>query len=190
MHHPRPNPSSAVSWWVHRLAHARMVGADDPEPPRTVRFDKTTPTARHADLAANAIAHAARLKLDDEGWWFVDHELWPDEDVVWSEIHNRHAWLELRTGPVGAAWLDLGQRLDAIELGTGVPYLAIVVHVPRAAGGNIVNFDARPSGNVVRAWQAWNARIEALEDGAQPTRSPGFHCRRCGDHQCPVRVEQ
>ena len=188
LHSPRPEPSSAVSWWVRVLAHARLIGADDPEPPKLIRFDSTTPTAHHADRQASAIASLAALKLEAEGWELVDFDGW---DIrAWSGGYGGEALVEFKTGPIGTAWLQLGQRLDNQPAHDVVPY-AIVLHVARTKPGTDPKSycETRAAHRVLKVWRDWEKRISDLEAGAVPTRSPGPHCGRCMDLNCAVRAE-
>ena len=161
-----------------------------------------TPTERAAQIQATSIAKVARKLLVDRGWGILSREqelrsadLTGHLDIrAWHSDHGE-AIIDLKTGQIGTAWLQIGGYVDLIgwHKVEGEPTLRAkhggVLHVPRVridkeTKGTLAFRDAA---RLVGAWRDSLTRINAVLQGAVPTRTPGIHCTRC-TLDCPVRI--
>ena len=193
---PRPVGRANVAAYVGSLAHAMVADEPLPEPSgANVRFayDATTPTERAAQIQATSIARVARKLLVDRGWGILSREqelrstdLTGHLDLrVWHSDHGE-AIIDLKTGQIGTAWLQVGGYITLLQSGSD---WGGVLHVPRVRIDKETKgtLELRPGHPLHYAWTANMARITAVLQGALPTRTPGMHCPRC-TLDCPVRI--
>ena len=111
---------------------------------------------------------------------------------AWHSDHGE-AIIDLKTGAqIGAAWLQVGGYLRLYQqhyISERWSGYGGVLHVPRTRIDRDVKgtLELRLHHPLAEAWDANIARIQAVMEGALPTRSPGLHCARCAA-DCPVRV--
>ena len=190
---PRPVGRANVAAYVGSLAHAMVADEPLPEPDGRIAYDATTPTERAAQIQATSIGRVARKLLVDRGWGILarEQELRSAEltghlDLrAWHSDHGE-AIIDLKTGQIGTAWLQIGGYITLLQSGSD---WGGVLHVPRVridkeTKGTLA---FRPGQPLHYAWTANMARIEAVLQGAIPTRTPGHHCTRC-TLDCPVRI--
>ena len=190
---PRPVGRANVAAYVGSLAHAMVADEPLPEPDGRIAYDATTPTERAAQIQATSIARVARKLLVDRGWGILAREQELRNDAMTGHLdirawHSDHgeAIIDLKTGQIGTAWLQVGGYITLLN--RSVEYGG-VLHVPR------VRIDKETKGTLeVRlapwlrtAWITNAQRIDAVLQGANPTRTPGMHCARC-TLDCPVRI--
>ena len=112
---PRPVGRANVAAYVGSLAHAMVADEALPEPDGRIAYDATTPTERAAQIQATSIAKVARKLLVDRGWGILsrEQELRSDDltghlDIrAWHSDHGE-AIIDLKTGQIGTAWLQVG----------------------------------------------------------------------------------
>ena len=196
---PSPEGRHNVAAWVGTLAHARLLGQPEPEPPARLRFDNLTLTAHHADVQAAAIAAEGGRALRAAGWEPMRAEVeLTSEDATghfdmeaWNGTEGRRAIIDLKTGlSIGAGWVQVGGYLALAGATPQDAPAGGILHVRRLAFDKEMKaiLEIRPGGGLVRAWEVALARQRAVLGGALPTRSPGQHCARCPDSGCPVRL--
>ena len=122
---PRPVGRANVAAYVGSLAHAMVADEPLPEPDGRIAYDATTPTERAAQIQATSIARVARKLLVDRGWGILAREqelrsadLTGHLDLrAWHSDHGE-AIIDLKTGQIGTAWLQVG---GYINLGSAMP---------------------------------------------------------------------
>ena len=92
-----------------------------PEPDGRIAYDATTPTERAAQIQATSIAKVARKLLVDRGWGVLAKEQALRSDDLTGHLdirawHSDHgeAIIDLKTGQIGTAWLQVGGYVDMI----------------------------------------------------------------------------
>ena len=194
--------------YVGTLAHAELTGMKA-EKPGGVLWDSTTPAVFQAHAQAEAIAKAAQQCLDQAGWRVLEQEIevGGDSDIGHLDLLVRHAdgkraIIDLKTGRVGAGWLQVGGYLylstydEAVKAGRagrdirGVDYGGILqVQRVKLALDPMARLELRPAEDLIAAWINARRRVEDVMKGAIATRSPGFHCNRCRA-LCAVRENE
>ena len=195
---PRPVGRANVAAYVGSLAHAMVADEPLPEPDGRIAFDATTPTERAAQIQATSIARVARKLLVDRGWGVLGKEEALRNDAMTGHLdirawHSDHgeAIIDLKTGQIGTAWLQVGGYVDLYH--DGGEWLPCawggVLHVPRVRIDKETKgtLEFRPANRLKLAWESNMQRIDAVLQGANPTRTPGHHCARC-TLDCPVRI--
>ena len=189
---PRPVGRANVAAYVGSLAHAMVADMPLPEPDGRIAYDATTPTERAAQIQATSIAKVARKLLVDRGWGILAREEALRSDDLTGHLdlrawHSDHgeAIIDLKTGQIGTAWLQIGGYIALLNQPV---HYGGVLHVPRVridkeAKGTL---EFRPAAGLRTAWVTNMQRIDAVLQGANPTRTPGMHCTRC-TLDCPVR---
>ena len=188
-----------VAAYVGSLAHALVSGTDPPVADARYRFDAVTPSIRHANTQARALARAAKATLADSGWQILDAEHQLDDEgttgvydlLCWNAATRERALIDLKTGRMpDAVWLQVGGYLTLLTLLDLGASLGGVLHVPR------VRIDREPEANLQLraaaplrdAWRRRFARITEVIGGAVPLPTPGGHCDHCALRDCPVSV--
>ena len=107
---------------------------------------------------------------------------------AWHSTHGE-AVIDLKTGMVGAAWLQVGGYLMLLDEDTAVRWGG-VLHVPRVKVSKDVTgtLELRDAYQLAVAWNISSHRVLDVMNGANPTYSPGMHCGRCRVPDCPVRI--
>ena len=184
--------------YVGTLAHAALTGMEVEKPAR-VSWDATTPSDFHAGAQAKAIAKAAKRCLDQAGWRVLEQEIEVrgDDDIGHLDLlvyraDGKRAIIDLKTGRVGAGWLQVGGYLylstldEALVAGRanrdirGVDYGGILqVQRVKLSLEPMARLELRPATDLIAAWILARGRVEDVMKGAVATRSPGFHCNRC-----------
>ena len=193
---PRREGTLNAATYVGQLAHARLTGMEVDEPPR-ITWDSTTRSEFHAQVQADAIRGAAvnRLAAEKLVWSPLDTEVLVARgddvghlDMIATHIPTRtRAIIDLKTGKVGAGWLQLGGYLAMLN-DPEVEYGGIL-HVPRVKIGHepTAQLTLRLAPDLIAAWKVARTRVAEVLSGARPTRSPGVHCRSCRAPNCAVR---
>ena len=180
---------------VGTMAHAKLAGVAL-ELPGRLAFDTLTPSMHHANVQSDAIAHEARRLLLERQWAILGQEeaLRRDELTGHLDIRAWHsdfgeAVIDLKTGMIGAAWLQVGGYLMLLDEDTAVRWGG-VLHVPRVKVSKDVTgtLELRDAYQLAVAWSISSHRILDVMNGAKPTYSPGMHCGRCRVPDCPVRI--
>ena len=119
---PRPVGRANVAAYVGSLAHAMVADEALPEPDGRIAYDATTPTERAAQIQATSIARVARKLLVDRGWGILAREEALRSDDLTGHLdlrawHSDHgeAIIDLKTGQIGTAWLQVGGYMNAIR---------------------------------------------------------------------------
>ena len=189
--------------FVGTLAHSKLAGdINEIEPDtymrgRRIMWDTVTPAPFHAVSQAGAIARVASATLESDSWDIVEQEGEIERGrftghydlVVRNRLTREFGVFDLKTGQVGAGWLQVGGYLtlmDKRELTWGG-----ILHVPRVRIGQEpkANLTVRPADQLKAAWEVASRRIEDISQGAIPTRSPGIHCGQC-NAVCVVRANK
>ena len=197
LHHPPREPRTSAAAWVGRMAHAQLAGEPESSAPSAVAYDGTTPSSHIARIQAAAIVEASRSVLDTAGWRIVGSEIdvagattrGRMDLVAWSERDKIGAIIELRTGHIGSAWLQVAAYVAATDALLGYPIgFGGVLHAPRRRVGAPVPAEiaTRPAAALVAAWSTFAARVAQVEAGAPAMRTPGTHCNGCRV-ECAVR---
>ena len=191
---PRESQLAAAAY-VGSLAHALLSETEPPAYAR-YRYDAITPSLRHANTQARAIAREARKTLHDNGWTILDAEHQLDDEgttgvydlLCWHSENRQRAIVDLKTGRMpDAAWLQVGGYLTLLD--TAATYGG-VLHVPRVRIGREpeANLQLRAAAPLRDAWRRRYARITEVIGGAVPLPTPGGHCDHCTLRDCPVNV--
>lgn len=194
--HPARAPARVhVAQLVGTMAHAQL--ADDYEHPRppTVVYDSTTRSWGQVIAQVNTIEDAARAELDKRGWRIIDQEDFVFDDTFTGHLDlrcyhrkNGEAIVDLKTGAVGAGWLQVGGYLTGAYHGEEIPWGGIL-HVPRLPVFRVptATLTMRPAAALRESWRVLHDRVSAVLDGAPASRTPGLHCQRCPLRDCAVR---
>ena len=194
--------------YVGTLAHAELTGMKA-EKPGGVLWDATTPAAFHAGAQATAIAKAAQRCLREAGWRVLEKEIRVrrDNDIGHLDLlvyrdDGMRAIIDLKTGRVGAGWLQVGGYLYLSTLDEALVAGATDRDIRGADYGGILQaqrvklsldpmarLELRPVEDLIAAWINARRRVEDVMQGAIATRSPGFHCNRCRA-VCAVRENE
>ena len=116
---------------------------------------------------------------------------------------GKRAIIDLKTGRVGAGWLQVGGYLylhlwqlrrpgEILRDPPAVPAdYGGILHVPRVKLSlePMTRLELRPAELLIDAWNRARDRVEDVMSGAIATRSPGFHCNRCRA-LCAVRENE
>ena len=194
---PAPGPNlTHVATIVGTAAHAILAGLPYDPPSGMIQFDVTTP--RHSAIMTQAhdIARAAREVLERHNLTIISQE----EPVVGEGFIGTldiratagaggDFILDLKTGRLPhTAWMQVGGYCYAA--GPSVAFGG-VLHVPRVPLSYTAeaSLTVRPAKGLAIAWAKTFQRIQELQRGMTPQRSPGAHCKRCPLWDCPVRAE-
>ena len=194
--------------YVGTLAHAELTGMKV-ETPARVSWDSTTPAVFHAHAQAEAIAKAAQQCLEFYGWRVLEQEVTvsgEDDighlDLLVYRADGKRAIIDLKTGRVGAGWLQVGGYLYLSDLEEAVAagranrgmrelHYGGILQVQRVklSLDPMARLELRPAELLIDAWNRARDRVEDVMQGAIATRSPGFHCNRCRA-VCAVRENE
>lgn len=196
LHSPRRPGRQHVAAWVGTLAHAMLANQHLPAPPPRLQYDSTTTTSHMAEVQAKNIASEARYILGKANLGVLDEEMAVkagDVDghldlLVWDRAGRRKGVLDLKTGQIGAGWIQVGGYL------TGVPEATFggILHVPRAkqqTGRSKASLELRDAFALRLLWARQMDRIDSIvNEGETPLPSPGLACARCQVPDCVARV--
>ena len=198
LHDPsRPPYRTPIATLVGTLAHSLLAGQDigDHIDAGTIAWDGKTKNGSQARAQARAIKQTAVTILAEAGWHIIESETMLSDaevtghlDLLCWNADMGEAVIDLKTGQVPTtAWLQVGGYLS---LSPTSPAHGGVLHVPRQSMGKDTTgtLRLRPAAGLRTMWDAWRKRIQAIQGGAVPTRSPGMHCTRCPLSDCDVRM--
>ena len=188
----RPEPKT---WTPARLIRERVGEALTGKPPSQadppVRWTPTIGERRAVGVNAAMIAQAIRDQLDAAGHHLTGyHERqYRAYETVGDENPVLTWWLlDIGTRPGWAVWLECADIASHRE---GVTHLGVITCRLRAWPHDPeVSLEQRPAAPVEPILQ----RIADMQSAfvefphAAPDRTPGLHCARCPDRQCPVRA--
>ena len=190
-------PSIAASSWVGTLAHGKLAKQKVDHPP-AVRWDATTPSYLEAEAQSSLIAEVASERLRHRRWSILDAEtelanadwLGHADLIVESDTTGELGIVDLKTGVVGAGWLQVGGYLSLCEEMLMKPSFGAILHAPRARVGKdvVASLEARNGARLRHSFLRLERRIkQVLIDLDYPTETPGTQCRFCLVNSCPVR---
>ena len=152
--------------------------------PRDVRWTHAVPNRRAAGVIADVAAQTLRDKLDALDHHYTGYHA--RDRRSFETVHE-----DALTWWIIAVWKHFPKSLwlEVAELAEGRPFTLFgVVNVSVGTGDPTVFLETRPAAPIVEARKALVQRIDHWSAGAHSAlRTPGLHCSRCPDKECPVR---
>ena len=186
----RPEPKT---WTPARLIRERVGEALTGKPPSQadppVRWTPTIGERRAVGVNSDLIAQAIRDKWDDNGHHLTGYH---DREYRAFETCNGEAgeltwWLvDIGARPGWAVWLEVAEiaadREGTTHVGVLTCRLRAWPHDPE------VTAEQREFVPIKRVMAQQVVVQERAAVFGEADRTPGLHCARCPDRQCPVRV--
>ena len=176
-----------VSRLIRELVGSNMTGKPRAESPPPIRWSSECKGLHAARLLADMIAQAIRDHLLAAGHHLTGyHEReYRAYETVGDENPVLTWWLlDIGTRPGWAVWLECADIASHRE---GVTHLGVITCRLRAWPHDPeVSLEQRPAAPVTKIYER-QAFMQSM-DNIVPDRTPGLHCARCPDRQCPVRA--
>lgn len=193
----RPAPRT---WSVYRLIREHVgalltgspVAMDTP-----VKWSSDIRHGRQACVVGDNIIGQIRAHFDGighhmTGYYEREHRAFESvlgftDDAVTIADEGMYWWLlDIGQRPSWTAWLevaDIARDRECTHLGV------IFAKVRKWPADPEVTFNTRPAGKIKAINDEQETVKESLLDSGMPfDRTPGMHCIRCPDQQCPVRA--